>query len=108
MPRDALPSLGSDTPPEECGGGLPMLDGEARFLPRLPRMPVPKGWITKEHPSYKKDVILLNPYIYRSAIVEGLKYAKDKYNDLQNEASYRMSNLSENLINEAANRHLSK
>jgi hypothetical protein len=87
---------------------------EARRLPMPPRrVPVPKPKppiIFKKLPSYK-ELILLNPYIgdlIKNEAFNAAKAAKDKLNDIGNEIQYRRSNICDALINEAANRHLSK
>jgi hypothetical protein len=40
--------------------------------------------------------------------IEAVKFAKNKINDAEHEAEYRYRNLREGLINEAANRYISK
>jgi hypothetical protein len=42
MPCDALPSLGSEPPPKEYGGGLPMLEPDATSARKFNKFPLRK------------------------------------------------------------------
>jgi hypothetical protein len=109
MPYGALPTLGSDPPPKEYGGGLPILDGEAGFLLKLPRTPVPVKQtipMPKMKPKRVFEAIqtTLAPFGYQALKHE----AKEIKDNVESEARLKYSNLSDALINEATNRYLSK
>jgi hypothetical protein len=105
----ALPALGSD-PPTEYGGGLPMLDGEARFLPKPPKQTIPMPKMDPKE-TYKRLRKIFAPFGVQ-AIVHGTEDTKDKINslrnDLEHEIQQKRSDIYDALINEATNRYLSK
>jgi hypothetical protein len=95
--------------PEAAGGKYRLWPTLAKRLKAKPTYPPEELF---KMPSYKKDVILLNPYLYRGAIIESLNAAKDKINSLKNDLGHEIrqkrSDIYDALVNEAANRHISK
>jgi hypothetical protein len=94
-------------PPESASGKYRLLPMLGRLLPKAKPTYPPEELF--KMPKYSEKVVA--PAFAKVAFNEAknsVKNIKDKANDIGNEIQYKCSSLYDALVNEAANRHLSK